>query len=178
MTATIKPSFGNRTSRLDGAARSLDETSAARPVHAQRQAHRPSACEPTRRSRAATSVYIDPRERTLDAGYRLTSSARAALARALDAATRVAAARRAPAPGPAARSAPARRLNERRTRSISCAELLARPARPGAPSRRMPPSHALHLRLELEHALDAREVHAHLGGELLDPAQPLDVLLE
>ena len=33
-------------------------------------------------------------------------------------------------------------------------------------------------RLELEHPLDARQVHAQLGGELLDAAQPLDVVLE
>ena len=35
--------------------------------------------------------------------------------------------------------------------------------------------HRVELLLELEHALDARQVHAQLGGHLLDPAQPVDV---
>jgi hypothetical protein len=37
--------------------------------------------------------------------------------------------------------------------------------------------HPRHLLLELEHLLHAGQVHAELGGQLLDPAQPVDVLL-
>ena len=40
-----------------------------------------------------------------------------------------------------------------------------------------PAAHALDLLLELEHALDARQVHPELARELLDPAQALDVVL-
>src|SRR3954454_788794 len=39
------------------------------------------------------------------------------------------------------------------------------------------PSHPPDLLLELKDALDAREVHAHLGSELLDAAKAIDVLL-
>src|SRR5687767_2316576 len=40
-----------------------------------------------------------------------------------------------------------------------------------------PALHLLELALELEHPLDAGQVHAELGGERLDPAQALDILL-
>src|SRR4051812_6177944 len=40
-----------------------------------------------------------------------------------------------------------------------------------------PAAHPLDLLLELEHSLDAGQVHAHLARELLDPAQAIDVLL-
>src|ERR1017187_3962095 len=40
-----------------------------------------------------------------------------------------------------------------------------------------PGVHLLDLELEIEHALDARQVQARLGGHLLDAAQLLDVLL-
>jgi len=39
------------------------------------------------------------------------------------------------------------------------------------------PAHPLHLLLELEDLLDASEVHPQLGGQLLDAAQAIDVLL-
>ena len=46
----------------------------------------------------------------------------------------------------------------------------------GAALERLDPAlRALELRLELEHALDAREVEAGVVGHLLDPPQPLDV---
>ena len=76
MTATIKPSFGNPDlAGFDGSARSLDDTDQL--LDQSRRSGRLSDTirlrNPTRRAQEGyIVVYIDTRERTLDAGYRLT----------------------------------------------------------------------------------------------------------